>query len=176
VDRLARDLRARGVAVGGFLTEEVRERGHRAGFTVKSFDGQRALMAHIDWTTGCLVGHYRVDVAAFDRIAMPAIEQALNSADVIIIDEIGPMELCSRKFGQVIGDLFSATAPLIATVHANPDPITDELKKRTDVELVKLSAANRDRVLTRLLASVRDELPYRGLKPAYGPTTQMTRR
>jgi nucleoside-triphosphatase len=118
VDGLASELQAATIVVGGFVTREVREHGERVGFQIEDFAGGRAMMAHIGWTTGCPVGRYRVDVTAFDSIATPAIEQALSAADVIILDEIGQMELCSRTFGRAIGELFTATAPLVLTIHA----------------------------------------------------------
>jgi nucleoside-triphosphatase len=161
VDELARELRAAKAVVGGFIAREVRERGERTGFQVEDFVGQRAMMAHVAWTTGCPVGRYRVDVTAFDSVAIPAIEQALDTADVIIVDELGPMELCSRAFGRAIGKLFTATAPLVLTIHAQSHPVTDELKQRSDVELLDLSAVNRDEVLGQLLTRLR----------RYGPAT-----
>jgi nucleoside-triphosphatase len=155
VDGLARELRAANASVGGFIAREVREHGERTGFQVEDFAGQRAMMAHAAWTTGHPVGRYRVDVTAFDSIAIPAIEHALSAADVIIIDELGQMELCSDAFVRTIGKLFTTTTPLVATVHAKSHPVTDELKKRPDVELLELSATNRDEVLTRLLTRLR---------------------
>lgn len=152
---LARELRAAGASVGGFITREVREDGERTGFQVEDFTGQHAMMAHFAWTTGYPVGRYQVDVTAFDSIAIPAIDQALRTADVIIIDELGPMELCSRAFVNAISSLFTATAPLVATVHAQSHRVTDELKQRPDVELLGLSAANLDEVRMRLLVRLR---------------------
>lgn len=155
VDGLVRELREANASVGGFIAREVREHGQRTGFQVEDFAGRRALMAHAAWTVGYPVGRYRVDVTAFDSIAIPAIERALSTADVIIIDELGLMELCSSAFGGAIGKLFTAAAPLVATVHAQSHPVTDELKQRPDVELIELSAANRDEVLMRMLARLR---------------------
>jgi nucleoside-triphosphatase THEP1 len=35
------------VAVRGFLTEELRERGERVGFRIQTLDGQTATLAHV---------------------------------------------------------------------------------------------------------------------------------
>ena len=51
--------------------------------------------------------------------------------------------------------LFTATAPLVATIHSQPHPVTDELKQRPDVELLGLSATNREEVLMQLLTRLR---------------------
>lgn len=171
VCKLARELRASTVTVGGFFTREVRAPAGRVGFEVEDFRGHRALIAHVGWTSGCRVGRYHVDVAAFERIALPAIEQALSTADVIIIDEIGRMELCSETFTRTIDAIFSAAVPLVATVHARQHPVTDMLKERPGIELLELSATNRDEILTRLVAQFRpstEEPPHHAQKRADG--------
>lgn len=156
---LGRELSGSGVAVGGFLTPQIKEQDERAGFEVTDFDGHRAVMAHAAWTAGCRVGRYHVDVTAFDRIAIPAITRALSTAEVIIIDEIGQMELCSAAFTATIDRIFSAGIPVAATIHAAPHPVTDALRERPGTELRELSAANRDQLRTQLLARLRPRRP-----------------
>jgi nucleoside-triphosphatase len=46
--RLVALLRARGVPVRGFTTEELREDGRRVGFAVEAVDGNRGVLAHVD--------------------------------------------------------------------------------------------------------------------------------
>src|SRR5262245_26109570 len=85
VDRLT----VAGRSVGGFLTGEVRETGRRVGFTVAEIGGGAVeLMAHVGWTDGPRVGRYRVNVPAFERVALPALDRAMSDADVIVMDEL----------------------------------------------------------------------------------------
>jgi nucleoside-triphosphatase len=93
VSRLAGELAAGGFAVGGFLTREIREDGERVGFSVEEIGGRRALLAHVGFPEGPMVARYRVDVAAFEGLAVPAIERAAQRGGVVIIDELGQMEL-----------------------------------------------------------------------------------
>ena len=95
VRRLAGELAASGVPVGGFLTQEIREDGDRVGFSVEEIGGPRALLAHMALPEGPTVGRYRVDVAAFEGLALPAIQRAAQRGGVVIIDELGQMELFS---------------------------------------------------------------------------------
>ena len=46
---------------------------------------------------GPQLGKYRVRLDDLDSVGAKAVENALNS-DLIIVDEIGPMELSSRRF------------------------------------------------------------------------------
>jgi nucleoside-triphosphatase len=140
--RLAERLRAAGLPLAGFFTEEMREGGVRVGFRIETFDGERGVLAHVERRGPPRVGKYGVDLDAFERLALPAVEPPAGGASVI--DELGKMELASARFREAVTILFDSDVPLVATVHAFRHPFTDELKGRADVELVKLSRANRD--------------------------------
>jgi nucleoside-triphosphatase len=148
--RLAERLRGAGVPVEGFVTEEVREGRARVGFRIETFSGQRGVLAHVELMGPPRVGKYGVDLEAFERIALPAVEPPAEGA--IVIDELGKMELASARFRDAVAVVFEADVPLVATVHAFRHPFTDDLKRRPDVELVKLSRANRDELPDALAA------------------------
>ena len=46
LQRLAELLRQRGVTLAGFVSEEIREGGRRAGFSIETFAGERGTLAH----------------------------------------------------------------------------------------------------------------------------------
>jgi nucleoside-triphosphatase len=88
------------------------------------------------------VSKYGVDLAAFERLALPAITDAATE-EVVLIDELGKMELASEAFCSAVVDLFEGSATIIATVQIARHPFTDVLKKRSDVETIRLTSANR---------------------------------
>ncbi len=69
-----------------------------------------------------------------------------------MIDELGKMELASARFREAVERLLETPVPLAATVHVARHPFTEGLKRRPDVDLIRLSATNRD-ALPRELAS-----------------------
>ena len=142
VIRLAERLRAAELSVAGFVTEEVRERGVRVGFGIETFAGERGVLAHVELPGPPRVGKYGVDLDALERLALPSLEPPAGG--VTVIDELGKMELASARFRDAVTALFDADVPLVATVHAFRHPFTDELKRRSDVELIRLNKANRD--------------------------------
>jgi nucleoside-triphosphatase len=83
-------------------------------------------------------------------VALPALEQPSADA-VVVIDEIGKMELASERFRQAVERLLREPLPLVATVQASRQPFTDALKRRKGVEVMRLNAGNRDE-LPELLA------------------------
>jgi nucleoside-triphosphatase len=157
--RLAHLLRERNVEVQGFVTDEVRESGSRVGFTVRSFRGETATLAHVDLPGPPRVGKYGVDLDAFERVALATLDP-LPTDGVVVIDELGKMELASERFRGSVLELLAAPIPAVATVHAFRHSFTDELKRRRGVELIKLTRANRDtlpaQLVERLLRDPRD--------------------
>ena len=149
VRRLTELLRDAGLVLGGFVTEELREGRRRVGFSVETLDGGRAVLAHVDLAGPPRVGKYGVDLAAFERLALPALARA-EKAEFVVIDELGKMELASAAFRAAVADLFEQPARILATVQIARNPLTDELKGRADVETVRASAANRGELPARL--------------------------
>ena len=71
-------------------------------------------------------------------------------ARIVVIDELGKMELASAAFRKTVRDLFTRPADVVATVHAFAHPVTDELKARPNVDVVRVTAGNRDALPKRL--------------------------
>jgi nucleoside-triphosphatase len=150
VIRVAERLRATGLPVAGFFTEEMRESGARVGFRIETFEGERGVLAHVDLPGPPRVGKYGVDLEAFERVALGALEPPAGGA--MVVDELGKMELASARFREAVSAVLAADVPLVATVHTFHHPFTDELKQRPDVEVVGLSKANRDELPEQLAA------------------------
>jgi nucleoside-triphosphatase len=146
-DRMSQD----GITVSGFITEEIRESGRRLGFSLERFGGERGVLAHVDLPGPSRVGRYGVDLAAFERVAIPALEQA-GEHEVAIIDELGKMELASDAFREALAELLDRPVPVVATVQSASHAFTDALKRRRDVETMRVTTANRDE-LPELLAA-----------------------
>jgi nucleoside-triphosphatase len=125
VARLVELLRSERLAVAGFLTRELRERGARVGFALETLDGRRGMLAHVGVRGGSRVGRYGVSHDDLERLAIPALGA---DADVVVVDELGRMELTSAAFRDAVIALLDRPVAFVATVHARPDQFTDELK------------------------------------------------
>ena len=51
----------KGVKADGFFTEEIRERGERKGFLIKTLDGMSRVLSHVKFSSRVRVGRYGVD-------------------------------------------------------------------------------------------------------------------
>ena len=144
-------LRRRGVPVSGFTTEEIREGRRRMGFRVEAVSGKTAVLAHVDLPGPPRVGKYGVDLASFERVALPSIA---SPTGVVVIDELGKMELASERFQYAVSALFDSDLPIVATVHAFTHPFTDDVKRRPGVQRIVVSQQSRDRLPEDLAALV----------------------
>jgi nucleoside-triphosphatase len=141
--RLADLLLERGIDVAGFVTHEVRERGRRVGFAVERLDGrQRGTLAHVELPGPPRVGKYGVDLEALERVALPAL-LGPPKRSVVVLDELGKMELASEAFREAALRLFDASVDVVATAHVFRHPFTDALKRRPDVERLQVTRATR---------------------------------
>jgi nucleoside-triphosphatase len=131
-----------GRRLGGFYTEEIRERGERRGFRAVTFDGEAAVLAHVARRGGPRVGRYGVDVAVMDALAeglAPA-----DAADVWLVDEIGKMECLSARFVLAMRALLDSRVPVIATVAQRGMGFIAEVKRRPDAETWTVASATRE--------------------------------
>ncbi|MFQ5893993.1 MAG: nucleoside-triphosphatase, partial [Nitrospinota bacterium] len=95
IERLLGRLEA---PAAGFFTREVREAGRRVGFDVEDLEGRRGVLSRIGLAGPHRVGRYGVDLADFEAVALPALEAGLEIGALVVIDEIGKMELFSERF------------------------------------------------------------------------------
>ena len=82
-------------SAGGFYTQEIRAGGTRQGFKIITLEGKDAVLSHVSFSSPHRVSKYGVDIETLDRIGVTALSQAIENNDVIVIDEIGKMELFS---------------------------------------------------------------------------------
>jgi nucleoside-triphosphatase len=148
--RLIALLREAGVPVGGFTTAELRTGGRREGFMVEAVSGAREVMAHVDLPGPPRVGKYGVDLPAFERVALPAL-RAPRSGGVVVVDELGKMEVASAPFCTAVTELLARDVAVVATVHLARHRFTDALKRRPDVQVVRVTEATREALPEQLM-------------------------
>ncbi len=140
---------------GGFYTEEIRKENVREGFRIKTLDGRNGILAHVNRPGPFRVGKYGVDVHAFDEIALPSLERALAREELIIIDEIGKMELFSRRFRSLLQQILASDERILGVIHLRTDPFTQRIQQWPGVEIVTVSDTNRNFLPSMILEKLR---------------------
>lgn len=129
--------------VRGFVTEEWREGARRMGFRLRTFSGREAVLARRG-PGEPRVSAYAVDLRALEEVGVAELRLALSEDVLVVIDEIGRMELLSPAFRETVADLFATPRDILATVTRSPLPLVRELRSRRDVRLVEVSLPTRD--------------------------------
>ena len=147
--RLIKALKAQGLKVGGLISPEESHHGTRTGFYVKDIGtGRIARLADMD-ADGPKVSKYHVDLKSFESVAVPAME-GFEGYDVFVIDEVGPMELKSARFADLLDRILDSDTPLIASLHEDFAP-----KFVVNGDVILLAENNREAVYDELLESIR---------------------
>jgi nucleoside-triphosphatase len=81
-----------------------------------------------------------VDLAAFDRVALPALRTP-RTGGVVVVDELGKMELASAPFRDAVMQLLDRDVAVVATVHQARDRFTDGLRRRPDIRVIRITEA-----------------------------------
>ncbi len=138
-------LKTMGYKVGGMISREVREGGVRVGFEVVDFyTGQRGWLAHVNQPVGPQVSKYRVNLNDLDAIGANSILHAIANADIVVVDEIGPMELFSAAFKEAVFQAIKSNKPMLGTIHHKAqDPLITAIKTREDAEILEVTFENR---------------------------------
>lgn len=141
-------LRDKGYTVGGMISREVRERGTRIGFEILDLKGEiKGWLAHINQKVGPQIGKYRVNLEDLKEIGVKAILKAEKECDVVVIDEIGPMELFSNEFRQAVDKVVKGDKLVVGIVHWKAkDELIESVKNREDTEVFEVAINNRNRI------------------------------
>lgn len=142
-----------GLKFDGFFTEEVREGGERVGFQIVTIDGQRAWLARKGFPSPHKVGKYGVDAKAIESVIIPALDRAIEQADLIVIDEIAKMELSHPAFAENVWRCLESPKSVLGTIQRSNLPFIERVKARSDTQIFEVTKENRD-ILPEKIVSV----------------------
>ncbi len=140
------ELKTKSLKIGGMITQEIRKNGTRVGFKIIDISTKKeGFLAHTNQPKGPKIGKYTVCLEDLESIGVTSILEANEKADIIIIDEIGPMELCSEHFKKAVIKALHSRKIVLGTIHYRcRDPFITELKNRKDITTIEITAINRD--------------------------------
>jgi nucleoside-triphosphatase len=152
--RLVDRLRDR-IPLTGTLTIEIREAGQRRGFGGVTTDGGEFLLAHRDTGGDLRVGPYGVDLRGLETVGLPALEPR-EDTKLIVLDEIGKMELLSSKFRDRVEALLDGPIPLLATVASTGVGYVRRVRNDPRVTLLKMRRHQSDSMVGDILRTLKD--------------------
>ncbi len=156
VAKVAEILASKGVEVGGFYTREVREGRVRKGFEIVTIPaGETAWLALRGGVSRYRIGPYAVFPENLERVGLPTLESAAGEGKVLLVDEVGPMELLSERFVRAVENVIGSVRASAFTVHYRArHPLIERLRSAaTLIEVVRFGTSRQvaEKVASHLL-------------------------
>jgi len=150
---LIRDLisRLQTVPMAGFYTSEIRSGGSRSGFELRGLNGDRRILAHIELESRHRAGKYGVDTAGFN-LFLGNLDLLNPGVKLVVIDEIGKMELFSKPFRSLLRQILDSEICLLASIALHGERLIRDIKQRPDIHLIEVTRNNREDLPASILA------------------------
>jgi nucleoside-triphosphatase len=167
IRRLINQIRE-GFTLYGFLTPEVRKSGKRIGFNLKDIkSGETTALARKgDYNSKFTLGSYKIFIDQFNHFLSKSlihlngneIKSNQHRQRIIIIDEIGKMELFSEKFQSMLKKIFSSNQSIIATIGKHlAHPIKEFVMQNSGVTVFSLTRKNQGAILDEILNIIKGD-------------------
>ncbi len=156
VSRISTELKKLNNEIFGFITEEVKKGQKRIGFRAIDINLKNEcwLSRKTNKKTQYMVGSYNVFIDEFEQFLEKCFENFSidNSNNLIIIDEIGKMELFSHKFVSLISEMFKSKSSILATIGQKlRHPVKDMLLQMKNIKIYNLTRNNFDEIKSNLI-------------------------
>ena len=134
------------------MLKEERERelsarnlSERLGYKVRDLvTGDEAEIAHKSIDSRLRVLGYGLNTAELERIAIPAIQHAVDNCEVIVIDEIGKFAVESEAFVNSVRNALEVDKPTLLTLHKKSrHPLLQDIRRRDDGRILEVTPVNR---------------------------------
>lgn len=137
---------------GGMTSADIRVKGERMGFEIRDIaTGKQGMLAHKQGA-GPRVGSYHVNIPDLNNIGVAAIRNAMSS-ELIVIDEIAPMEFKSPEFIRAVEDALDSDKNMLVVLHQkSAHPVAQRIRKEFVVYTV--TPENRERLVLEIAEKI----------------------
>lgn len=144
--RVLEMLKDQDVRIGGMIDEPVGDGRHKTGFTCRDLlTGETVEFASTEYESRIMVGKIGVDLAKLESVGVKAIKEACAECDIIVIDEVGKMEVESQAFVDAVKEALDVDKPMIITLHKKSrNPLLQDIRRRDDVRILEVTPTNRN--------------------------------
>ncbi|MEA3369282.1 MAG: NTPase [Candidatus Ratteibacteria bacterium] len=135
-----------GKSAGGFYTQEVKRNKERMGFDIIALSGEKGRLARGDYRSKFRLGKYGVNLADLERVGLKAMDEAIEAKEIVVIDEIGKMELFSQSFKDKVVESLNSPKKVLAVISLAGDEFVEGLKICPRVKMFRLTRDNSEEI------------------------------
>ncbi|MEM0157017.1 MAG: NTPase [Thermoplasmataceae archaeon] len=155
IDMLEKD----GTVVQGVLVSEITEHGKLLGYSLFDISTKKKItFAQAGIISRIKIDKLGVDTRLLEEILVPSLQKARESADVIVIDEIGKLENTTRSIQAEIETTLKSEKPLIVTLHKKSrNPVLQEIRALEGIRVFDITPINKSTLPFKVLRVIRGE-------------------
>jgi len=144
--RVIEMLKEEELLIGGMVDEPIEDGRKKTGFTVRNLlTDEKAVFASTEIESKVVVGKLGVDLGKLEEVGVKALKEAIEKCDIIVIDEVGKMEVESEAFVEAVKETLDADKPMIITLHKKSrNPLLQDIRRRDDVRILEVTPTNRN--------------------------------
>lgn len=137
---------------GGMTSADIREKGERVGFEIRDIaTGKQGILANKQGS-GPRVGSYHVNLSDLNNIGVAAIKNAMGT-ELIVIDEIAPMEFKSPEFIRAVEEALDSDKNMLVVLHQKSShPVAERIRREFAVYAVTLE--NREKLVSEITENI----------------------
>ena len=142
LEKVVSRIRDHGVATVGFITRDIRNQlSARTGFETITVDGsKKGLLA-----TKMESGSYELNEGTMSDVIIPSILEGLDRKGIVlVIDEVGPIQLKNTEFKNLIGlAIENRSISILGIVAAEDLPFLEKIRQHIRSRVIEVTAENR---------------------------------
>ena len=148
-----------GLIVGGMITETIVDKnGIKELIIVDLLSGNRETFASRDVDSEFEYEGLGVDISVLEGLGIEAIESGIEKGDVIVIDEVGKVELESEAFKGAVGRALKSNKKMLLTLHKKSRAVMlQEIRRRDDIRILEVTMINRSILPFRIVSYLHEE-------------------
>ncbi|MCX6650896.1 MAG: NTPase [Methanomassiliicoccales archaeon] len=153
-------LEEEGHVVGGMITEPILDNKKRNGlYVIDWMTKEKGVLAATDIQSKFMVGKYGIDLEVLQKIGVQALVNAVEKADIIVIDEVGKIEVESEQFRDTVKEALKTEKPMLLTLHKKSrNPLLQDIRRRDDVRILEVTPINRNLLPYKIMKLLKGEL------------------
>jgi len=153
IRRVCDILVSKGTKPGGMISEEIRKGGVRVGFSLEDLiTHEIGVLARVDDRDGPRVGKYHVNLQDLQHVGAVAIRRAMAEADVVFVDELGPMELHSMPFILAVERALECPKHFVGTIHNRAThQLVTAIRSDPAHHIIDVTLDNREQMWSRIV-------------------------
>jgi nucleoside-triphosphatase len=155
MDMLQKD----GAIVQGLLVSEIIENHKLTGYSLFDISTKKkVIFAQSSISSRVKLDKLGVDTRILEEILIPCLQKARESADYIVIDEIGKLENLTRNVQSEVEATLKSQKPLIVTLHKKSrNPVLQEIRSLEGIRVFDITPINRNLLPFKVLRVLRGE-------------------